>query len=124
MDSSERTSVTGTARDAGPGWMPIRKSYRWSGAVTAQTVWAPAGSARIIITDYVVSITTASKCTVFEETNTLDKLCFEIDGTDKGGASMPNLRSPIKTSGGATVKITTDGGAGVVTVYGFEELDR
>ena len=121
--TSERTSAAGTVRDAGAAWVPVRKSYRWSGAVTAITLWAPAGSARVIITDYLISITTAGKLTVFEESNTLDKLCFEIDGTDKGGASMPHLRTPIKTGGGATVKLTTDGGAGVVTVYGYEEPD-
>ena len=121
--TSERTSAAGTIRDAGAAWEPVRKSFRWTGTETAATLWSPAGSARIIITDVLVSITTASKLTVFEESNTLAKLCFEIDATDKGGASMPHLRTPIKTSGGATVKVTTNGGAGVVTVYGYEEPD-
>lgn len=118
-----RTELTGTTRDAGTSWTPVRKSYRWSGSVTAQTLWATTDGARIVITDYLVSITTASKVTVFEESNTLANLCFEIDGAAQGGASMPHLRSPIRTGGGATVKITTNGGAGVVTVYGYEEPD-
>lgn len=118
-----RTHLIGTARDAGPSFVPIRKSYRWTGVVTAQVLWAPTGGARILITDYLVSVTTAGKVTVFEESNTLEKLCFELDGAAQGGAAMPHLRSPIATSGGATVKITTNGGAGVVTVYGYEEPD-
>ena len=121
--ADQRTHTAGSSKDAGALWVPDRKSYRWSGAVTAQTLWAPSNGSRIVITDYIVSIGTAGKCTVFAEVNDLAHLCFEIDGTDKGGASMPALRSPIRTSGGETVKITTDGGGGTVTVYGYEEPD-
>lgn len=118
-----RTQLAGTARDAGTSFNPQRKTVDWSGAITATTLWAPATGARVVITDYIVSITTASKCTVFAETNNTTQRCFQIDGTDKGGAAMPHLRSPIRTTGGETVKVTTDGGAGTVTVYGYEEPD-
>lgn len=115
---------SGAVMDAGSAWEPMRKSARWSGAVSAQVLWAPSTpSARVVITDYIVSATTAGKVTVFEESDTEENLCFEIDATDKGGASMPHLRTPIRTTGGARVRLTTDGGAGTVTVYGYEERD-
>lgn len=114
----------GAAVDSGPAWEPQRKSLRWSGAVTGTVLWAPSvPNARVVITDLVISATTACKVTVFEEADTDEKLCVQIDAADKGGASMPSLRTPIRTSGGGRVRITTDGGAGSITVYGYEEKD-
>ena len=116
-------NYAGSFADAGHVWNPVRKSYRWTTAVTGQVVWAPATGQRIIITDYLASFTIAGVMTVFEESNTLANLIAELDGVANGGASMPHLRTPIKTTGGGRVLITTTGGQGVFTCYGYEEAD-
>jgi hypothetical protein len=116
--------VGGSVKDAGSAWRAVRKSRRWTSAETNYVMWTPASGARIIITDYIISVgSTAAKVTLFAETNSDADLIAEIESAANGGASMPHLRTPVRTTGGDRIMLTTDGGTGSVTVYGYEEED-
>ena len=113
--------VTGSVRDAGTSWTPIRKSVRWTTTQSAVTLWAPTSGSRIWVTDYIIAVGTACKVTVFAETDTDANLIVEVDAGTNGGASMPHLRTPALVDGGGVIKLTTNGGTGSVTLYGYEE---
>lgn len=113
-----------TITDGGAGWIPLRKSHRWTGAETGTVLWAPPTGARIYITDYIISTLTAGVITLYEETDTDDHLIVEISAGANGGAAMPHLRTPIRLTGGGRVLLDVSAGTGSVTVYGYETSDQ
>jgi len=115
----------GSAKDDGPSWEDdaSHKSYTWSGAVTAITLWDPADGRRFVITDYFIVCGTASTVTVFDDVNNADNsLLNQAPFAANGGISVTNLRTPFRGSAADNIlKITANGGSGTITVLGYEE---
>ena len=113
----ERISYLGAAQAIGGG---ATKVYDWSGAVTSGEVWSPQAGNRFIVS--CMSINASTKCTVTvydHSDSTVDRLykgVIAADSTIVIPFPIPRCsRDPDRT-----LRITTSGAGGYLTVWGWE----
>lgn len=99
------------------------KDYTWSGAVTAQTVWDPTSGKRFVVTDIHASITTACTLILFDNTDAAGNYLTKGSYANTSSFDKAYSKPYVSSAQDNILKITTGGGAGTVTVWGYE-IDR
>lgn len=98
----------------------IKKTYDWGGAVTAQDVWDPTSGTKFVITDILIGVNTATDITLFDSTDSTANRIFKGYFADNSNL-VSNQKLPIVSSTADNIlKITTGGGSGSLTIYGYE----
>lgn len=100
-----------------------RKTYDWSAAQTAVTIWTPASGKRIIICDITIGIATECTVKLFNDTDSTANRVAQFHFATNGG-TIVNYKKPFALPTNGVLKITTSHAsstpAGSVTISGFE----
>lgn len=107
-------------RRLGLGNFVVTKTYDWTGAVTAQNVWAPESGKKFVVTDMTINASAACIVTLFDNTDSTAYRILKASFAQYGGLTA-NYSQPITSADANNVlKITTSAGSGYVTVSGYE----
>lgn len=98
----------------------VKKTYDWTGAVTAQAVWTPSSGKKFVLTDMYVSVTADLTLTIFDNTDDTTNRIMKLSLKASSGFIDNRSKPFMSLAANNVLKITTSATGGYITVCGYE----
>lgn len=100
----------------------VHKDFEFTTQQTNTIIWTPSVGKRFVVTDIMISATTAVGFSIFDETNATGKIVYKANFTNQQGISNVSFRTPfVSILANNNLRITTSASANLAgVIHGYE----